>query len=72
VLLDRGQELLDLLGGQVVDGEALEEVLGGDEPPLASACGDLLLGLFEAEIAGRLGQRSPSMSALQGTRFPAE
>ena len=37
VLLDLGQELLDLLGREVLDGDRFEEVLGGDEPALAAA-----------------------------------
>ena len=34
VLLDLGEELLDLLGREVVDGDAFEQVLGGHEPAL--------------------------------------
>ena len=40
VLLDLGQELLDLLGGEVVDRDRFEQVLGGDEATLPPLGGD--------------------------------
>ena len=57
VVLDLGEELLDLLGGEVVDGDGFQEVLGGDEPALAAASGDGLLHLVQAhQLTSRLGQ----------------
>ena len=61
VLLHLRQELLDLLGGEVVDGDRFEEVLGGDEPALAPARGDRLLHLVQAhQLTSRFGQRVSS------------
>ena len=52
VLLDLRQELLDLLGREVVDRNRFEQVLGGDETALATASGDRFLRLFQSEVAG--------------------
>ena len=41
VVADLGQELLDLLGGEVVDRDRLEQVLGRDEAALAPLGGDV-------------------------------
>jgi hypothetical protein len=57
MLLDLREELLHLLGGEVVDGNRLEKVLGGDESPLASASGDRFLRFLQAQVADRLRQR---------------
>ena len=42
VLLDLRQELFDLLGGEVVDRDRFEQVLGGDEAPLPPFGGDAI------------------------------
>ena len=58
VLLDLGQELLDLFGSEVVDGDGFEEVLGGDETTFPPFGGDGLLDLVQArDLAGRHAQR---------------
>ena len=48
VLLDLRQELLDLLGGEVVDRDRFEEVLGGDEAALPPLGGDRFLDFVQA------------------------
>ena len=57
VLLDRRQELLDLLGGEVVDRDGFQQVLGRDEAALAALGDELLLDLVEgrAALASRAG-----------------
>src|SRR5205085_1551628 len=55
VLLDLRQELLDLLGGEVLDRNAVQEVFGGDEPALTSAGGDGFFGVFQTQITGGFG-----------------
>jgi len=49
MVLDLGQEVLDLLGGEVLHREAFEQLLGGDEAALASPGGDQLFRLVDAE-----------------------
>src|SRR5205807_8282244 len=59
VLLDLGQEVLDLFGGEVLDGKGFEEVLGRDEPALPAFRRDGFLGFVQTEIDGRFGHLSP-------------
>src|SRR5205823_673111 len=49
MLLDLGEELLDLFGREVLDGDGLEEVLRRDESSLAPSGDDLFLDLVDPE-----------------------
>ena len=60
VLLDLGEELLDLFGREVVDGNRFEQVVGGHEAAFTPAGGDLLLRFFQPQVAGDFGQCSRS------------
>src|SRR4029450_7749213 len=60
VLLDLGEELLHLFGREVVDGNRFEQVVGGHEPALTPAGGDLLFRFFQTQVAGGFGQCSRS------------
>ena len=60
VLLDLGQELLDLFGREVVDGNRLEQVVRGHEAALTPAGGDLFLRFLQTQVAGDFGQCSRS------------
>src|SRR5205085_2391898 len=64
VLLDLGQEVLDLLGREVLDGQALEQVLGRDEAALTALGRDDFLGFLQTEIDGRFGQSLSLSSGL--------
>src|SRR5207244_9103930 len=64
VLLDLGEEVLDLLRREVLDRKALEQVLGGDEAAFAALGCDRLLGFLEPEIDGRFRQSVSLVSGL--------
>ena len=52
VLLDLGEDVLDLLGREVVDRQGFQQVLGGDEAALPAAGHELFLDLIEVgEVA---------------------
>ncbi len=57
VLLDLGEEVLDLFGREVLDRDGFEDVFGGHEAPLTSASGDLFLRFFQTQVAGDFRQR---------------
>src|SRR4029453_16463252 len=61
VLLDLGQELLDLFGREVVDGNRFEQVIRGHEAALTPAGGDLFLRFLQTQVAGYFGQCSRSI-----------
>ena len=59
VVLEPGEELLDLFGGKVVVREHLQQVVGCDEPALAASIGDGFARVVEGGVPdwlrGRLG-----------------
>jgi hypothetical protein len=68
VLLDLGEELLDLLGADVLDREPLDQVLAGDEAPLPTPGHDELLGLFQDRVLDDLSHYAPSPARVRASR----
>jgi hypothetical protein len=52
MLLDVREELLDLLGREVVDRNGLEQIVGGDEATLPALEGELILDLVDRGSVG--------------------